>query len=140
MVKSAIMKIDRRKFLVASSSALVLAKSQLSRAVNIQPAEIAAPPVVDGKAVTVYTTAANSNYRISQTDTLDFKPMGQPLETQICVFVDPTRTFQTILGIGGALTDAAAETFAKLPQARQQEILNAYFDTKSGIGYTLART
>jgi glucosylceramidase len=134
------MKIDRRKFLVASSSALVLAKSQLSRAVNIQPAEIAAPPVVEGKAVTVYTTAANSNYLISQTDTLDFKPMGQPLETQVCVFVDPTKTFQTILGIGGALTDAAAETFAKLPQARQQEILNAYFDTKSGIGYTLART
>jgi glucosylceramidase len=134
------MKIDRRKFLVASSSALVLAKSQLSRAVNIQPAEIAAPPVVEGKAVTVYTTAANSNYLISQTETLDFKPMGQPLETQVCVFVDPTKTFQTILGIGGALTDAAAETFAKLPQARQQEILNAYFDTKSGIGYTLART
>src|SRR5437764_13930564 len=66
--------------------------------------------------------------------------MGQPLETQVCVFVDPTKTFQTILGIGGALTDAAAETFAKLPGDKQQEILDAYFDTSKGIGYTLART
>src|SRR4029079_9654038 len=68
------------------------------------------------------------------------KHMGQPLETQVCVFVDPAKTFQTILGIGGALTDASAETFAKLPKDKQQEILNAYFDTGKGIGYTLART
>ena len=139
------MKIDRRKFLAASSAGLVLAKSQLANAANTQPAEVAEPSVVEGKSVeakevTVYTTAANSNYLISQTDTLQFKQMGQPLETQICVFVDPGKTFQTILGIGGALTDAAAETFAKLPGAKQQEILKAYFDTKSGIGYTLART
>ena len=66
--------------------------------------------------------------------------MGQPLETQICVFVDPARTFQTILGVGGALTDASAETFAKLPKAKQQELLNAYFNPHTGIAYTLART
>src|SRR5262249_45376431 len=45
-----------------------------------------------------------------------------------------------ILGIGGALTDASAETFAKLPVAKQQEILNGYFNATSGIGYALART
>ena len=49
------------------------------------------------------------------TATLTFEPMGQPLETQVCVFVDSTKRSQTILGIGGALTDAAAETFARLP-------------------------
>jgi glucosylceramidase len=62
------------------------------------------------------------------------------LETQVCVFIDPTKTFQTHLGIGGAITDAAAETFAKLPQAKQQEVLRAYYDAEQGIGYTLART
>lgn len=93
-----------------------------------------------GKTVRVYTTAENSNYRIAATDSPAFKPLGQPLETQICVFVDPSRTFQTFLGIGGALTDAAAETFAKLPEAKQREILTAYFDAEKGIGYTLART
>src|ERR1700745_737385 len=66
--------------------------------------------------------------------------MGQPLETQVCVFVDPTKRSQTILGIGGALTDASAETFAKLPPAKQRELMDAYFPRDKGIGYTLGRT
>ena len=95
---------------------------------------------IEGRAIAVYTTADKSEYRLTPTETPVFKPLGQPLETQICVFVDPSTKFQTILGIGGALTDASAETFAKLPPAKQQEILKAYFDSSTGIGYTLART
>src|SRR5690606_36227922 len=92
------------------------------------------------KAITVYTTAANSDLRISITDTLQFTDFGQPLETQLCIFVDPGKTFQTMMGIGGALTDASAETFAKLPAAKQEEFLEAYFSKENGIGYTIART
>src|SRR5438094_2155313 len=138
------MKIDRRSFLAASSSALVLARSELSRAAQVQASETSEPLEIEGRIegreIAVYTTADKSNYRLSATDTLTFKHLGQPLETQICVFVDPARKFQTILGIGGALTDASAETFAKLPKSKQQEILKAYFDVNTGIGYTLART
>lgn len=138
------MKIDRRGFLAASSAALVLAKTQRSAAERLQPSQpseaLAIQGRIEGRKVTVYTTADNSSHRLSATDTLAFKHMGQPLETQICIFVDPAKTFQTILGIGGALTDASAETFAKLPPPKQQEILDAYFDVSKGIGYTLART
>jgi len=95
---------------------------------------------VKGKEVIVYTTADSTNYRLTITDTLKFKELIQPKETQICVFTDPDKTFQTFLGIGGALTDASAETFAKMPEAKQKELLEAYFDTQKGIGYTLART
>src|SRR5436190_4741686 len=140
MLKSAIMKVDRRGFLAGSSSALVLAKSGLMPTSHVHPGNVPQPFSTAGKEVVVYTTAEKSDYRLSATDTLSFKPLSQPLETQICVFVDPAKTFQTILGIGGALTDASAETFAKLPNAKQQEILNAYFDVSKGIGYTLART
>src|SRR5258708_11571483 len=140
MLKSSIMKIDRRDFLVASSSAWVLAKTQLLAASNTQPSEIGEPLSIEGKEVAVYTPAENSDHRLSASDTLKFKHLGQPLETQLCVFVYPAKTFQTILGIGGAITDAAAETFAKLPKAKQQEILDAYFDVSKGIGYTLGRT
>jgi len=94
----------------------------------------------NGKKVIVYTTADSTSYRLTATDTVTFKKMGQPFETQVCVFVDPSKTFQTILGIGGALTDASAETFAKLPKDKQKEILRAYYDVNNGIGYTLART
>lgn len=90
--------------------------------------------------VTVYTTAQDTAHRLTKTETLQFQEFGQPLETEVCVFVDPSKTFQTIVGIGGAITDAAAETFAKMPIAKQQEIIRAYYDPTDGIGYTLART
>ncbi len=93
------------------------------------------------KTVTVYTTANNTNFRITKTDSgLKFSDFGQPLETQVCVFVDPTHSFQTLLGIGGAITDASAETFAKMPAGVQNQLLTAYYDKVNGIGYTLART
>lgn len=92
------------------------------------------------KKVTVYTTASQTDLRISQNAELTFKDFKQPLETQPCVFIDPKNTFQSFVGIGGALTDASAETFAKLPKAGQQEFLKAYFDKEKGIGYTLGRT
>jgi len=140
------MTIDRRGFLIASSSALVLGKSRLVAGYD-RPSETPAtpePPEIDrsveGKEIAVYTTADKSNYRLSATDKLTFTRMGQPLESQICVFVDPSKRAQTILGIGGALTDASAETFAKLPPAKQREVLDAYFDADKGIGYTLGRT
>ncbi|HEX4681624.1 MAG TPA: glycoside hydrolase family 30 protein [Gemmatimonadaceae bacterium] len=134
---------DRREFLgtfVASSSALAFA----NRALAFPPtAENPDPPPVDyvqSRPIAVYTTADKTAFRLSRTATLAFKPMGQPLETQVCVFVDPTKRAQTILGIGGALTDASAETFAKLPAAKQREVIEAYFDPDKGIGYTLGRT
>jgi glucosylceramidase len=137
------MTIDRRDFLAASASALALGKAGLP--LPARPSEPDAPATPDAGAlqareITVYTTADNTDYRLSATDTLAFRPMGQPLESQVCVFVDPTRRAQTIVGIGGALTDASAEVFAKLPAAKQRELLDAYYDREKGIGYTLGRT
>jgi glucosylceramidase len=88
----------------------------------------------------VYTTAKDTTLRLAQTSDISFEDFGQPVETQVCVFVDPTRTFQTFIGIGGALTDASAEVFAKLPEAVQKEFLTSYFDRTKGIGYNFART
>lgn len=92
------------------------------------------------KKVIVFTTAINTSYRITPTDTLPFNKMDQPLETDVCVFVDPSKKMQTFLGIGGALTDAAAETYARLPAGTQRELLQAYYDSVRGIGYTFSRT
>lgn len=90
--------------------------------------------------VSVITTAKDLDQRFGQTAYPEFVAMPQPLETQTCVFIDPTLSFQTLLGIGGAITDASAETFAKLPADAQSEFLTAYFDAEKGIGYSLLRT
>ena len=102
--------------------------------------EAGTSPDVKGKKVVVYTTAEATDLRLHQNATVPFVQFGQPLETQPCVFVDPAKTFQTFVGIGGAITDASAETFAKLTKEKQKEILQKYYNVKTGIGYTLART
>lgn len=94
----------------------------------------------ENKKVTVYTTAEKTDYRLSQTATGQFTQFGQPFETQICVFVDPNKTFQEMVGIGGAITDASAETWAKLPKDKQRQVITDYFDPEKGIGYNLIRT
>lgn len=137
--------MDRRDFLAASASALALAGGTGPLPTSTLAAEATAPPgpepaPVAPREVAVHTTADGTEYRLTPTGTVAFRPMAQPLENQVAVFVDPTRRAQTILGIGGALTDSAAEVFARLSPARQQELLQAYYDPAKGIGYTLART
>jgi glucosylceramidase len=93
-----------------------------------------------GKIITVFTTADSTKLRLTQTDKLIFSASIQPLETEVSVFVQPQKTFQTFLGIGGAITDASAEVFAQLSKGKQKEFMNAYYDKEKGIGYSLLRT
>jgi glucosylceramidase len=101
-----------------------------------EPPQVAASP----QPVTVYVSARDTGERLAARPPVAMQPLLQPDEHQPTVMVDPRKTFQTMEGIGGALTDAAAETFAKLPPERQRELLRAYFDPEQGIGYSLART
>jgi glucosylceramidase len=88
----------------------------------------------------VFLTAKDSGDRLADKGRTPFQPLAQPDENFPTIFVDPNKLFQTIQGFGGAFTDAAAETFYKLPAAVQKEIITAYFDPEKGVGYTLGRT
>lgn len=90
--------------------------------------------------VQVYTTASNSDQRLAKTNTLQFTSAGQALESEVSIFVNPNKTFQSFWGIGGAITDASSEIFATLSPEKQDEFLKAYYDKDEGIGYSLART
>ncbi|MEQ1606612.1 MAG: glycoside hydrolase family 30 protein [Pyrinomonadaceae bacterium] len=105
-----------------------------------QKKPVVRPFSTNGRTVTVYTSADSTNLRLTQTAQSKFIEKRQPTEGEISVFVNPNKTSQTFLGIGGAITDASAEVFAKLSPAKQQEFLQAYFGKEKGIGYTLART
>jgi glucosylceramidase len=98
--------------------------------------------MVDGKRTSaeLVLTAKGTADRLSRKAPLTFEPLSQPDELTPVVMVDPRKTFQTIEGIGGALTDSSAETYAKLPPKSQQEVLTAYFDEEKGIGYSFCRT
>lgn len=90
-------------------------------------------------AATVYTTAKKTDLRLSKTDHLTFAASEQPLESDISIFVNPKKEFQTFIGIGGAITDASAEVFATLSSVQQETLLDAYF-SENGINYKIIRT
>lgn len=98
------------------------------------------PSLADDRQVEVYVTAKDTGDRLAAKPRVGFVPMPQPDEHSPAIMVDASKSFQTIEGIGGALTDAAAETYAKLPPESQREVLAAYFDRAKGIGYSLGRT
>src|SRR2546422_4729117 len=81
---------------------------------------LAQGPDVQRRAI-VYTTAESTSFRLTPTDTLIFKPSEPTSEGKVYVWVDPRKTFQPLLGIGGAAAHAPAETLAELPAARQEE-------------------
>ncbi|MGE4287471.1 MAG: glycoside hydrolase family 30 beta sandwich domain-containing protein [Salinivirgaceae bacterium] len=87
-----------------------------------------------------YLTAKDGNERLTKMERLTFEAFDQPDEHFATLMVDPKKTFQTIEGFGGALTDATAETLNKLSPENQEKIYTAYFDKNEGIGYNLFRT
>jgi glucosylceramidase len=89
--------------------------------------------------VEIYTTAENTTLRLEKTGDVQFQQTGQPPEVEISVFVNPQKRFQKLMGIGGAISDASAEVFAKLSVPKQEELLNAYYGEK-GNNYSLIRT
>ncbi len=101
--------------------------------------EAATPPRQLLKA-DVYVTAKGTGDKITQKEPLIFEPLEQPDEHISTIILDRSKMFQSIVGIGGALTDASAETFYKLPIDKQQEIVTALFDRQKGNGFSLCRT
>jgi glucosylceramidase len=87
-----------------------------------------------------YTTAEAGNLRLSYVGELQFENHDQPVEAEASIFINQNKKFQTVLGIGGALTDASAETFFKMPVDKQKDLLKSYYNPIDGIGYTLGRT
>ena len=88
--------------------------------------------------VRVHLTAQGTDDRLAEKPPIAFHPRT---ETEApTVFIDAGKCFQTIEGIGGAFTEAAAVTLNKLSPENRKAVLAAYFDTEHGHGYSLCRT
>ena len=54
------------------------------------------------------------------------------------IVIDPSKQYQTIMGFGGAFTDAATYNIAQFSKKDQKSIIEMYYGPE-GIGYTLGR-
>ena len=95
------------------------------------------------KQAEVYSTflSTDSNQWMEKSkNTLHFNIATQPLESEISVFLNPRKKYQTYIGIGAAITDAVAETYAKLCPSDKDSLLKMFFHQKDGLRYQLIRT
>src|SRR5210317_2023507 len=79
-----------------------------NESISVKPEEITQKEKsLLGAQATIYTTAKETEKKLSLDAKVKFVKATQPLETEIAVFVNPDKTFQEFLGIGGAITDAS---------------------------------
>lgn len=60
-------------------------------------------------------------------------------EGQAHIKLDPARTYQSIVGFGGAFTEATAYTLSRISPEKRAEVISKYFDLEQGLGYTIGR-
>jgi glucosylceramidase len=84
----------------------------------------------------VVETARDNDHRLATLPAPGPAAPGGAVE----ITIDAARTFQEMVGFGGALTESAAWALGQLPAATRAEVLRRYYDPRDGLGYTLART
>lgn len=68
------------------------------------------------------------------------KPNGSGPHADISVTIEAhAKTRQKIIGFGGAFTDAAGQNIAALPKELQTKVIDDYYSSDKGIGYTVGR-
>ena len=127
-----------KKYKIVCFLILIVACSK-SEIKEVYKVENPATEAYKNRTLQVYTTARGTALRLTKTSEQTFKDKVQPLETEIAVFVNPKKTFQEYLGIGGAITDASAEVFSTLNNEQQERVLQSLYG-KDGIGYNIIRT
>lgn len=53
--------------------------------------------------------------------------------------IDTRKKYQSMLGFGGAFTEAAAYTLSRMSPENRDKVMRAYFDRENGLGYNLGR-
>jgi glucosylceramidase len=83
-------------------------------------------------------TARQSSNRLSPVQAPTFAP--DPGGPGPVLRPDPSQTYQTLVGFGGAITESSAYNLTRIPPEKAREILESYYHPSKGIGYTLTRT
>lgn len=94
------------------------------------------------KEIRVIQTCWDTQDRLTEKQRIIFKadkPAQDGQESNILNVYDQV-SYQTVLGFGGAFTEASAINYYGLPDELRQQVLEAYFDRKKGIGYNFCRT
>src|SRR5258708_5343840 len=123
--------MSRIRFIVASLGTAMAAASAMTLAAT--GASAAGPAPVSAH---VWVTTPNGADKLSDLGTVAFS--GVPT-TAPAIVVDPTLTFQTMRGFGGAITDSSATVLYGLSPAVREATMRSLFDPVTGDGLDYLR-
>lgn len=86
--------------------------------------------------VKIIQTAKETDDRLTEKGIFD---LVNEKSSGVVLSIDGTKSFQTIIGFGGAFTEAAAYTLSRIEPSKRDEIIKKYFDQQEGIGYSMGR-
>lgn len=87
------------------------------------------------KAVKAHRTARDTGERFADAAL----PSGTRRNGGSVIKVDSRKTYQKIIGFGGAFTEAAAVTLSEISPELRAEAIGSYFDRDRGLGYSIGR-
>ena len=96
----------------------------------------AAAPAPGTTSAHVWITTADGADKLSDLGTVGFSAAPSTAPT---VVVDPTLTYQTMQGFGGAITDSSASVLYTLPAAQRAQVMASLFSPTAGDGLDYLR-
>ncbi|MDQ1484544.1 MAG: glucosylceramidase, partial [Actinomycetota bacterium] len=124
-----------------SRTGTVLSATTLAVALAAAPAaQAAAGPLLNRSpaptSAHVWITTPDKAYLLTDAGTVNFSSATPTAPT---VTVDPTRTFQTMTGFGGSITDSSASVLYQLSDATRAATMRDLFDPVAGDGLSFLR-
>lgn len=89
------------------------------------------------KAKVILSKQGAAKMLVAQKD-VQFK---KDVETEnMAINIFPEMRYQEIIGFGGAFTETSAYNYSKMSDKSKKQIIKAYFDKETGLGYNFCRT
>lgn len=129
---------------MAAVAALGVATPQLAAASSAAPTAPAAPARATLAATTptvqAWGTTADGTDKLTRLAPASFGPAAPDAPSAVpVVVVDPSLTYQTMQGFGGAITDSSATVLYTLPATRRAQVMASLFSPTSGDGLDYLR-
>jgi len=87
----------------------------------------------------IVETIRNTSYRLSERPENEVVKKVDTQQSRNIISVDKGKYYQTIMGFGGAITEASAVTLNKMSPDQRKKALRLYYDPDKGLNYTLGR-
>ncbi len=128
--------MTRRPFGLAAAATVTSVATLCMVATQAVPAAAHGAWPVSSPSAHVWITTPDGSLTMSDQGTVPFQTDAPGAET---VVIDPSRTFQTMTGFGGSITDSSATVLYGLSPSARADTMRLLFDPKTGDGLNFLR-